>query len=102
MVYRRGRIFWYSFQFQGRHVQESSGSANKARALQAEAKRRSELLDRRAGFTKSKPCPRFDEYAKQFLEWSKENHKTKTFKLHELNCETLKRFFRGRYLDEIT
>jgi integrase len=102
MVYRRGRIWWYSFQFQGRHVQESSGSANKARALQTEAKRRSELLDRRAGFTKSKPCPRFDEYAKQFLEWSKQNHRTNTFKLHELNCETLKRFFRGRYLDEIT
>jgi integrase len=102
MVYRRGRIWWYSFQFQGRHVQESSGFANKARALQAEAKRRSDLLDRRAGFTKSKPCPRFDEYAKQFLEWSKQQHRPKTYELHELNCETLKRFFRGRYLDEIT
>jgi integrase len=60
------------------------------------------LLDRRAGFTKSKPCPRFDEYAKQFLEWSKQQHRPKTFELHELNCKTLKRFFRGRYLDEIT
>jgi integrase len=102
MVYRRGRLFWYSFQFQGRRVQESSGSANKARALQAEAKRRSDLLDRRAGFTKSKPCPRFDEYVKQFLEWSKQQHRPKTNELHGLNCETLKRFFRGKYLDEIT
>jgi integrase len=102
MVYRRGRIWWYSFQFRGRHVQESSGCGNRARALQAEAKRRSDLRDRRTGFTKSKPFPRFDEYVEQFLEWSKQQHRPKTYELHKLNCETLKRFFRGRFLDEIT
>jgi hypothetical protein len=83
-------------------VQESTGSANKARALQAEAKRRSELLDRRAGFTKSKPCPRFDEYVKQFLEWSKQQHRQKTYGLHAWNIKTLTRFFGGMYLDEVT
>lgn len=102
MVYRRGRIWWYSFQFQGRRVQESSGFTNKARALQAEAKRRSELLDRRAGFTKSKPCPRFDEYVNQFLEYSEQQHRPKTYGLHAWNIKTLKRFFGGMYLDEVT
>jgi len=58
MVYRRGRIWWYSFQFQGRRVPESSGFANRAAALRAEAKRRSELLDRRAGFAKPKIAPK--------------------------------------------
>jgi integrase len=61
-----------------------------------------DLLDRRAGFTKSKPIPKFDEYLKQFLEWSKQQHRPKTHELHELNCKTLKRFFRGKYLDEIS
>ena len=103
MVYRRGRIWWYNFQFESRHVQESSGCANKARALQAEAKRRSELLDRRAGFTKVKLAPKLEEFIlKEFLLWSKQRHRRKTYELHELNCETLKRFFRGKYLDEIT
>ena len=84
-------------------MQESSGCANKARALQAEAKRRSELLDRRAGFTKVKLAPKLEEFIlKEFLVWSKQRHRRKTYELHELNCETLKRFFRGKYLDEIT
>jgi hypothetical protein len=101
-VYQRGSIWWYVFQLGGRKIQESSGFRNKTAAIRAEAKRKMDLLERRAGFTKVKPCPRFEEYAKQFLEWSKQQHRPKTYELHELNCETLKRFFRGRFLDEIT
>src|SRR6202046_4838618 len=101
-VIRRGKIYWYHFEFQGRRIQESSGFRNKTAALKVEAKRRTDLLERRAGFTRSKPSPRFEEFSKQFLEWSKLQHRPKTHELHELNCKTLKRFFRGRYLDEIT
>jgi integrase len=101
-VYRRGRTWWYIFEFGGRKIQESSGFRNKTAALRAEAKRKTDLMERRAGFTKSKPIPKFDDFSKQFLEWSKQQHRPKTHELHALNCKTLKRFFRGRYLDEIT
>ena len=62
-------------------------------ALRAEAKRRIDLLERRAGF---------DDFSKQFLEWSKQQHRPKTHELHSGNCKALKRFFRGKWLDEIT
>lgn len=101
-VFRRGKIYWYHFEFRGRRIQESSGFQNKTAALRAEAKRKMDLLDRRAGFTKSKPIPKFDEFAKQFLESSRQQHKPKTHGLHTWNCKTLKRFFGGKYLDEIT
>jgi integrase len=101
-VYRRGKIWWYSFEFQGRRVQESSGFTNKTAALRTEAKRRADLLDRRAGFTKSKLAPKFEDYVQQFLKWSEQQHRPKTFALHEWNCQTLKRFFSGKYLDEIS
>lgn len=101
-VYRRGRIWWYTFKFQGRHVQESSGFTNKTAALRAEAKRRSELLDRRAGFTRVKLPPKFEAYVEPFLKWSQQQHKPKTHALHKWNCQTLRRFFSGQYLDEIT
>lgn len=101
-VYRRGRIWWYNFEFQGRHVQESSGFTNKTAALRAEAKRRSDLLDRRAGFTRVKLAPKFEDYVEQFLKWSEQQHKPKTHALHKWNCQTLKRFFSSEYLDEIT
>ena len=101
-LYRRGKVYWFSFEFQGRRVQESSGFTNKTAALRAEAKRRTDLLDRRAGFSQKKIAPRFEEHVTKFLDWSKQQHRPKTRELHGINCDTLLRFFRSRYLDEIT
>jgi integrase len=101
-LYRRGRVWWYVFQCGGRKVQESTGLRNRTAALRAEAKRKIDLFERRAGFRKLKQAPRFEEFVEQFLKWSKDQHKPKTHALHEWNCGTLKRFFGGEYLDEIT
>src|ERR1700730_8016752 len=101
-VYRRGKTWWYVFEFGGRRIQESSGSRNKTAAVRAEAKRRMDLSERRAGFTKLKLAPKFKEFVEQFLKWSEQQQKPKTHGLHRWNCETLKRFFAGKYLDEIT
>ena len=101
-LYRRGQTWWFVFQAGGRKIQESSGYQNKAAALRVEARRRTEILDRRVGFAKPKLPPKFDEFTKQFLEWSKGQHRPKTQELHAGNCGTLSRFFRGVWLDEIT
>lgn len=101
-VYRRGKTWWYVFEFGGRKIQESSGFRNKTAALRVEAKRKTDLMERRAGFTKLKSIPKFDDFSKEFLEWSKQQHRPKTHELHSGNCKALKRFFRGKWLDEIT
>jgi integrase len=101
-LYRRGKIWWYVFEFGGRKIQESSGFRNRAAALRAEAKRRTDVLERRAGFARSKPIPKFDVSAGEFLEWSKREHRPKTYSLHAWNCKTLNRFFGGKFLDEIS
>lgn len=101
-VYRRGKTWWYVFEFEGRKIQESSGFRNKTAALRAEAKRKVDLLERRAGFTKLKQAPKFEEFVEQFLKWSEQQHRPKTRELHSGNCKALKKFFRGKWLDEIT
>jgi integrase len=101
-VYRRGRIWWYTFKFQGRHVQESSGFTNKTAALRAEAKRKTDLHERRAGFSRRKLPPRFVEFVPAFLTWSKQQHRPKTYDLHVNNCKSLKLYFDSKWLDEIT
>jgi integrase len=101
-VFKRGKVYWYHFTFQGRRIQESSGFQNKTAALRAEAKRKADLLDRRVGFAKAKVVPKFDEFTEQFLEWSKQLHRAKTHELHSGNRDTLRRFFRGKWLDEIS
>ena len=101
-VYLRGRKFWYVFELEGRRIQESSGFTNKTAALRVEAARRTALLERRAGLKKLKLAPKFEEFVEQFLKWSEQRHRPKTYDLHCLNCQTLSRFFKGKYLDEIT
>jgi len=81
-VYRRGKIWWYSFEFEGRRIQESSGLSNRTSALRAEAKRKTDLLERRAGLSRRKLPPRFDEFVPTFLNWSKHQHRPKTYQLH--------------------
>jgi integrase len=101
-IYMRGGVWWFEFEFQGRRIRESTGQTNKTAAMRCEAKRKADLLDRRAGFSQKKLAPKFDEHVKAFLAWSEINHRPKTRDLHETNCNTLLRFFKGKYLDEIT
>jgi integrase len=101
-IYRRGKVWWYSFEFQGRRVQASSGFRNQKKAIDAAAIRRTELLERRAGLSQKKLAPKIEEHVEKFLSWSKQQHRPKTRELHGTNCDTLLRFFRGCWLDEIT
>ena len=101
-VYRRNKTWWFVFEFGGRRIQESSGFRNKTAAMRAEAKRKTDLLERRAGFKKLKPAPKFGDFVERFLRMSEQQHRPKTYELHSGNCKVLKRFFRGEWLDEIT
>ncbi len=101
-LYRRGNVWWYAFQFQGRRIQESTGMKNKIAAQEAEAIRRAALIERRAGITRKPRPPKFEEYVPKFLAWSKQQHRWKTHDLHSTNLDTLLRYFSGKWLDEIT
>ncbi|MGH9406623.1 MAG: tyrosine-type recombinase/integrase [Terriglobia bacterium] len=101
-VYKRGRVYWYHFRFDGRHFQEPTGSTNKAVAIRAEAIRKAELIGRTNGTTRRPLPPKFEEYVTKFLQWSKQQHRSSTYGLHKANCDALLRHFRGKWLDEIT
>src|SRR5580704_5227697 len=101
-LYRRGKTWWFVFEFGGRKIQESSGFRNKTAALRAEAKRKTDLFERRAGFTRKKSPPKFEEFVRVFLAWSKQQHRAKTHSLHCGNCDVLMRYFRAKWLDDIT
>ena len=101
-VYRRGKTWWFIFEFEGRRIQESSGFTNKTAAQRAESKRKTDLLERRAGFTRKKLPPKLGEFIPVFLAWSKQQHRPKTYSLHSGNCDVLRRYFQAKWLDEVT
>ena len=67
-VYRRGRKYWYKFHFAGQVIRESSKTASKTVAKEAERARRRELEERFNGVKKRSLPPTFERAAKEWIE----------------------------------
>jgi len=74
-VFKRGKNYSYEFWFRGQRIRESTGLTSKTGALQAEAIRRAELAEGRAGIVRQIPRPIFEDFVKnEFLPWSARQH----------------------------
>jgi integrase len=70
-IYKRGKIYWYSFVFNGQHIQESSKQGNPRVARQMEAAHRTSLAKGEVGIREKTPVPTLTEFVrKQFLPWA--------------------------------
>ncbi len=104
-VYKRGGVYWYDFWFRGQRLRQSTGLNNKTAALRAEAIRKAELAEGRAGIAKRKTCPIFESFVtNEFLPWSKKQHEAhpKTYKRYKVSSKPLIAFFGKIPLDAIT
>lgn len=68
-LYKRGRVYWYNFEFQGKRFQGTTRLRNERLARQFEAKVKSDLALGLVGLTATKPGPVFAKYAPQFREF---------------------------------
>src|ERR1041385_9205410 len=68
-LYKRGRVYWYEFVFQGERHRGSTRLRNERKAEQFESKLKSDLALGLVGLTTLKPGPRFDKYADDFREF---------------------------------
>jgi integrase len=104
-VYKRGGVYWYDFWFQGQRYQQSTSLNNKTAALRAEAIRKAELAEGKAGIVRRKPCPTFQQFVEEeFLPWSKKEHERnwRTHKRYQVSAKPLKCFFGKSSLDAIS
>lgn len=104
-VYKRGGVYWYDFWFQGQRIRQSTGLANKTAALRAEAIRKAELAEGRAGIVRHKPCPTLEDFVKsEFLLWSKKEHQAhpRTHQRYRVAAKPLIAFFGKLKLDAIS
>jgi integrase len=104
-IYRRGGVYWYEFQFQGERIQESSGLRNKTAALRAEAIRKAELAEGRAGIRARMVTPFFDNFVHdEFLPWAKSEHQAhpRTYVRYGVSAKALIPFFGKCRLEAIS
>jgi integrase len=100
-VSKRGRIYHYEFELGGRRYRGSTKRTNRQDALKVEATKRTRLLNSLQDIPHPTAVPTFGEFADQFLTWAKLNLSKANVKLHHVNIERLKQFFRGKLINKI-
>jgi integrase len=100
-VSKRGRVHHYEFELGGRRYRGSTKRTNRQDALKVEATKRTRLLNSLQDIPHPTAVPTFAEFAGQFLNWAKPNLSKATVKLHRINIDRLKQFFRGKLINEI-
>ncbi len=104
-VFRRGNVYWYDFRFHSKRCQESTGLRNKTAALRAEAIRKAELAEGRAGIRARKATPFFENFVNdEFLPWAKSEHRAhpSTYVRYSVSAKALVPFFGKFRLEAIS
>jgi integrase len=65
-IFKRGRVYWYHFIFNGEHIQESTKQRNPRVARQIEAAHRTRLAKGEVGIQERKKAPTLAKFAKEF------------------------------------
>ena len=100
MLFRRGNVFWYEFQFMGQRIRESAHTSNRETAASIERKRHTSLEESAGGVKKRKPIL----FRKASKTWLGENAhwKESTLEIYTLKLGHLLPEFGNLLLTEIT
>lgn len=103
-IYKRGRVYWFHFEYNGTHYQRSTRQSNANIARQIEAAFRTQLAKGEVGIHERKPIPSLTSAMRSFLQWSENQHRAhpNTFIRYRTSSRTLLRLLRDLPLDQIT
>lgn len=97
------KFWWFHFEYNNKHHQKSTKTANKREAREIEAAYRTQLAKGEVGLEAKKKIPNFDEAMSDFLKWSESEHaKPNTHKRYVTSSKALLRYFKQDALDTIT
>ncbi len=103
-LYKRGAVYWFELEFEGRRYQKTTKSKNQRIASQVMSAFHTALIKGEVGITERKPIPTFGEAMRDFLSWSQHEHKTHpaTYDRYRYSSIPLLLFFREQQLDRIS
>ena len=109
MIYKRGKVYWYKFMWNGNMIRESTKQGNDKVARQMESAHRTSLAKGEVGIREKKPAPTLADFIeKRFEPWAKatfEKASPKTWlDWYRVGIRALKAYrpLSGCKLDEIT
>lgn len=102
-LYKRGKTWWMSFNFNGKHIQKSTKTKSKRTAETIESAYRTQLAKGEVGIETKPDAPDFKTAMKEFLAWSAVEHQSKpnTVRSYNSTSNALLEFFGETPIDEI-
>jgi integrase len=91
-IFKRGRVYWYHFVFNGDHIQQSTKQGNPRVARQMEAAHKTALAKGEVGFRERKALSLSDFLKSEFLPFVEskfKNAKPRTFRYYSYGAKTL-------------
>jgi integrase len=67
-TFKRGKVYWYHFVFNGEHIQRSTKQGNPRTARQIEAAYKTSLAKGEVGIVKKVPAPALKDFAQRFID----------------------------------
>ena len=104
-IYKRGKIYWYSFIFNGEHIQESTKQGNPNTARRMEAAHRTRLAEGLVGIREKKPVPTLIDFCKTRVEpWASARFERNTWRWYQAGLKVIYAYptLANLKLDEIT
>ena len=103
-IFKRGKVYWYLFLFNGEHIQRSTKQGNPRTARQIEAAYKTALAKGEVGITERKKAPGLKAAMKAFLDWSEGEHKAHpaTHRRYKVSSIALLSHFGDEPIDKIT
>src|SRR2546423_7624486 len=103
-VFKRGKFYWFEFWFQGERIRKPTKVSNLAVAKQIESAYRTKLAKGELDLVERKKPPKFPQLMKDFLAWSKVQHKShpRTTIRYETSSKPLLRYFKDKRIDRIS
>ncbi len=98
---KRGNIYHFQFELNGQRHRGSTKRTNLQAARAVESALRLRLLNAIQGVPERVDVPTFAKIADQFLEFAETNLANATLSLHRVNVKDLKRFFKGKLVNQI-
>jgi integrase len=102
-IYKRGNVWWMSFQLDSRHIQKSTKCKNKRDAEAVERAFRTQLAKGEVGLGHRPEPPPFDQAMQEYLTWAETEHQSKpnTLRSYKSVSKPLLSFFKAKRLDHI-
>ncbi|MBK9963461.1 MAG: site-specific integrase [Holophagales bacterium] len=100
-LYKRGRVWWYEFGYEGARIRESTRTRNRRAAEDIESARRAELARSGAGVTRKVPVL-FENAAREYIGAKALSVRPRTLAIEAANLQHLLPAFGRRHIHAIT